>query len=247
MNTEKTAIVTGGGSGLGLAIARKFTANNIRTVIIGRDKNKLEAAAKEIGAGVETISFDLTELSKIPALVQELHKKYGTIDILVNNAGINQKKSALEVSDADFQNILQTNLNSVFALTREVAKGMIASGKGSIVNISSMASQYGIPLVVAYTASKSAIEGITKSLAVEFSPYGVRVNCVAPGFIETEMSAKALNNDPERKHKVLSRTPMATLGQPEDVAKAVYFLAGDEAAFITGSILRVDGGNAIGF
>lgn len=232
---------------MGLAIARKFAANNIRTVIIGRDKNKLEAAAKEISTGVETISFDLTELSKIPALVQELHKKYGTIDILVNNAGINQKKSALEVSDADFQNILQTNLNSVFALTREVAKGMIASGKGSIVNISSMASQYGIPLVVAYTASKSAIEGITKSLAVEFSPYGVRVNCVAPGFIETEMSAKALNNDPERKHKVLSRTPMARLGQPEDVAKAVYFLAGDEAAFITGSILRVDGGNAIGF
>lgn len=247
MNTQKTAIVTGGGSGLGLAIARKFAANNIRTVIIGRDKNKLEAAAKEISTGVETISFDLTELSKIPALVQELHKKYGTIDILVNNAGINQKKSALEVSDADFQNILQTNLNSVFALTREVAKGMIASGKGSIVNISSMASQYGIPLVVAYTASKSAIEGITKSLAVEFSPYGVRVNCVAPGFIETEMSAKALNNDPERKHKVLSRTPMAKLGQPEDVAKAVYFLAGDEAAFVTGSILRVDGGNAIGF
>lgn len=247
MNTQKTAIVTGGGSGLGLAIARKFAANNIRTVIIGRDKNKLEAAAKEISTGVETISFDLTELSKIPALVQELHKKYGTIDILVNNAGINQKKSALEVSDADFQNILQTNLNSVFALTREVAKGMIASGKGSIVNISSMASQYGIPLVVAYTASKSAIEGITKSLAVEFSPYGVRVNCVAPGFIETEMSAKALNNDPERKHKVLSRTPMARLGQPEDVAKAVYFLAGDEAAFVTGSILRVDGGNAIGF
>lgn len=232
---------------MGLAIARKFAANNIRTVIIGRDKNKLEAAAKEISTGVETISFDLTELSKIPALVQELHKKYGTIDILVNNAGINQKKSALEVSDADFQNILQTNLNSVFALTREVAKGMIASGKGSIVNISSMASQYGIPLVVAYTASKSAIEGITKSLAVEFSPYGVRVNCVAPGFIETEMSAKALNNDPERKHKVLSRTPMAKLGQPEDVAKAVYFLAGDEAAFVTGSILRVDGGNAIGF
>lgn len=247
MNTQKTAIVTGGGSGLGLAIGRKFAANNIRTVIIGRDKNKLEAAAKEISTGVETISFDLTELSKIPALVQELHKKYVTIDILVNNVGINQKKSALEVSDADFQNILQTNLNSVFALTREVAKGMIASGKGSIVNISSMASQYGIPLVVAYTASKSAIEGITKSLAVEFSPYGVRVNCVAPGFIETEMSAKALNNDPERKHKVLSRTPMARLGQPEDVAKAVYFLAGDEAAFITGSILRVDGGNAIGF
>jgi len=247
MNNQQIAIVTGGGSGLGLAITRKFAANNIRTVIIGRDKNKLEAAAKEIGTGVETISFDLTELTKIPALVQELLKKYGAIDILVNNAGINQKKNALEVSDAEFQNILQTNLNIVFALTREVAKGMTTNGSGSIINISSMASQYGIPAVVSYTASKSAIEGITKSLAVEFSPFGVRVNCVAPGFIETEMSAKALNGDPERKRKVLSRTPMGKLGQPEDVAKAVYFLAGDEANFITGSILRVDGGNAIGF
>lgn len=247
MTNKKIALVTGGGSGLGLAIARKLAANHIHTVIIGRDKNKIEAAAREIGTGVETISFDLTDLSKIPVLVQELQKKYGAIDILVNNAGINQKKSALEVTDAEFQTILQTNLNSVFALTREVAKGMVTSGNGSIINISSMASQYGIPAVVSYTASKSAIEGITKSLAVEFSPFGVRVNCVAPGFIETEMSAKALNGDPARKQKVLSRTPMGKLGKPEDVAKAVYFLASDESNFITGSILRVDGGNAIGF
>jgi NAD(P)-dependent dehydrogenase (short-subunit alcohol dehydrogenase family) len=103
-------------------------------------------------------------------LVQQIVQQHGAIDILVNNAGINQKKSALEVSDAEFQNILQTNLNSVFALTREVAKGMTTNGSGSIINISSMASQYGIPGVVSYTASKSAIEGITKSLAVEFSP-----------------------------------------------------------------------------
>ena len=247
MTKQKIAIVTGGGSGLGLAIARKLTENNIHTILVGRDKARLEAAVTSLGTNAEAIPFDLTNLSRIPELVQQIVHQHGTIDILVNNAGINQKKSALEVSDAEFQNILQTNLNSVFALTREVAKGMTSNGSGSIVNISSMASQYGIPAVVSYTASKSAIEGITKSLAVEFSPFGVRVNCVAPGFIETEMSARALNGDPERKRKVLSRTPMGKLGQPEDVAKAVYFLASDEANFITGSILRVDGGNAIGF
>ncbi len=247
MTKQKIAIVTGGGSGLGLAIARKLTENNIHTILVGRDKARLEAAVASLGTNAEAIPFDLTNLSRIPELVQQIVHQHGTIDILVNNAGINQKKSALEVSDAEFQNILQTNLNSVFALTREVAKGMTSNGSGSIINISSMASQYGIPAVVSYTASKSAIEGITKSLAVEFSPFGVRVNCVAPGFIETEMSARALNGDPERKRKVLSRTPMGKLGQPEDVAKAVYFLASDEANFITGSILRVDGGNAIGF
>lgn len=247
MTKLKVAIVTGGGSGLGFAIARKLTENNIHTILVGRDKTKLDTAVKSLGVNAEAISFDLTDLSKVPELVQQIVQQHGAIDILVNNAGINQKKSALEVSDEEFQNILQTNLNSVFALTREVAKGMTTNGSGSIINISSMASQYGIPGVVSYTASKSAIEGITKSLAVEFSPFGVRVNCVAPGFIETEMSAKALNGDPERKRKVLSRTPMGKMGQPEDVAKAVYFLASNEANFITGSILRVDGGNAIGF
>jgi NAD(P)-dependent dehydrogenase (short-subunit alcohol dehydrogenase family) len=170
MTKLKVAIVTGGGSGLGFAIARKLTENNIHTILVGRDKTKLDTAVKSLGANAEAISFDLTNLSKVPELVQQIVKQHGAIDILVNNAGINQKKSALEVSDAEFQNILQTNLNSVFALTREVAKGMTTNGSGSIINISSMASQYGIPGVVSYTASKSAIEGITKSLAVEFSP-----------------------------------------------------------------------------
>lgn len=247
MDKQKIAIVTGGGSGLGLAIARKLVSKNIFTIIIGRDQAKLNAAVESIGSNIVAKAFDLTNLSQIPALVKELIAEYGHIDVLVNNAGINQKKSALNVTDSEFQQILLTNLSSVFALTREVAKVMTDAKQGSIVNISSMASQYGIPGVVSYTASKSAIEGITKALAVELSPLGIRINCVAPGFIETEMSAKALNGDPERKQKVLSRTPMGTLGKPDDVAKAVYFLANDDANFVTGTILRVDGGNAIGF
>ena len=124
---------------------------------------------------------------------------------------------------------------------------MIDQGSGVILNISSMASQYGIPNVIAYTAAKSAIEGMTRAMAVELSPIGIRVNCIAPGFIYTDMSSKALNDDPVRKAKVIGRTPLGKLGQPKDVAQAAYFLCSDESEFITGAILPVDGGNSIGF
>ena len=157
------------------------------------------------------------------------------------------KKDFVDVTDEDFQAVLNTNVMAVFSLSREVSKSMLKNGKGSIINISSMASQYGIPKVIAYTASKSAIEGMTRAMAVELSPLGIRVNCIAPGFIATDMSAKALDNDPERKEKAIGRTPMGYLGQPADVAEAAYFLATNHSKYITGTILPVDGGNAIGF
>jgi NAD(P)-dependent dehydrogenase (short-subunit alcohol dehydrogenase family) len=124
---------------------------------------------------------------------------------------------------------------------------MLPKKAGCIINISSMAAQYGIPYVIAYTAAKTGIEGMTKAMAVELSPDGIRVNCVAPGFIATNMSAKALDNDPLRKQKVLSRTPMGKLGLPEDVAEAIYYLSSDAAKYLTGVVLPVDGGNSIGF
>jgi NAD(P)-dependent dehydrogenase (short-subunit alcohol dehydrogenase family) len=124
---------------------------------------------------------------------------------------------------------------------------MIKKGKGNIINISSMASQYGLPKVIAYTASKSAIEGMTRAMAVELSPKGILVNCIAPGFIATDMSGKALNGDVERMRKVLSRTPLGKLGNPADVAEAAYFLASEKSGYLTGIILPVDGGNSIGF
>jgi NAD(P)-dependent dehydrogenase (short-subunit alcohol dehydrogenase family) len=179
--------------------------------------------------------------------VEGITSRFGHIDVLVNNAGINLKKEFTEVSDEEFQKILLTNVTAVFSLSREVVKGMIGNGGGSIINISSMASQYGIPKVIAYTASKSAIEGMTKAMAVELSPRGIRVNCIAPGFIATDMSAKALNNDPERKAKVMSRTPMGELGNPSDIGDSALFLASDAARYITGVVLPVDGGNSIGF
>jgi NAD(P)-dependent dehydrogenase (short-subunit alcohol dehydrogenase family) len=248
MSTKKIAIITGGGSGIGLAIAEKFVQNNIHTIIIGRDKTKLSAAKEMLGELCEPIACDLNDLGSIPALVDDIVRKHGHIDILVNNAGINMKKEFVEVTDEDFQRILTTNLTAVFALSREVVKCMLdKETKGSIVNISSMASQYGIPKVIAYTASKSAIEGMTRAMATELSPKGIRVNCIAPGFIATEMSAKALDSDPERKGKALGRTPMGVLGQTADVGDAALFLASDSAKYITGVVLPVDGGNSIGF
>lgn len=249
MNSSKQpiAIVTGGGSGLGLAIAEKFSQAGIETVIVGRDETKLEQAKAMLGAKCHPMACDMSQLSAIPGLVKKVYEQFGRIDILVNNAGINMKKELTEVTDDDFQKILTTNLCAVFALSREVVKIMLTQGSGSIINISSMAAQYGLPKVIAYSASKTAIDGMTRAMAVELGPQGIRVNAIAPGFIETDMTAKALNTDPERKQKVFGRTPMGYMGKPADIGDAALFLATDAARYITGVVLPVDGGNSIGF
>lgn len=249
MKTEqkKLAIVTGGGSGIGLAITEKFVQQGIQTIIVGRDEQKLKSATEKLGELCIPFQSDLTNLTAIPSIVNKISKEFGQIDILVNNAGINLKKEFTEVTDEEFQQLLMTNVTAVFALSREVVKCMLEKESGSIINISSMASQYGIPKVIAYTASKAAIEGMTRAMAVELSPKGIRVNCIAPGFIATDMSAKALNGDAERKQKVMSRTPMGALGAPADIGDAALFLASDASKYITGVVLPVDGGNSIGF
>jgi len=248
MSQPKIALVTGGSSGIGFGIAQRFLDERYSTIITGRNENKLEAAARELGAGCFPYRFDLADLEGIPDFVQDVVREHGRIDVLVNNAGVNAKKSMLEVTNEEFGNIVRINQSALFALTREVAKVMMKQQqKGSIVHISSMAAHYGLPGVVSYAGSKTAVEGMTRVMAVELSPHGIRVNCIAPGFIETPMSAKALNNDPERKKRVLTRTPMGVLGKPAHVADAAFFLASDQAAFITGEILKVDGGNSIGF
>lgn len=248
MNNLKVALITGGSSGIGFAIASRFAKEGYKTLITGRNKEKLDLAVSELGDNVEGLQFDMDWLDKIPEFVNDLVAKYGKIDVLVNNAGINQKKPFVEVTDEEFQRIIHTNQTAIFSLSREVVKSMLAVGlKGSIVNITSMASQYGIPKVIAYSAAKTALEGMTRAMAVELSPIGIRVNAVAPGFIRTPMSAKALDSDPERKNKAMSRTPMDRLGETYEVANAVYFLASEEASFITGVSMCVDGGNSIGF
>ncbi len=247
MSTKKVAIVTGGGSGLGYAIAQKFVENNITTIIVGRNVEKLNAAKDQLGEICVAIPCDISDLKTIPPFIEDVFARFGQIDILVNNAGINMKKDFIEVTDEEFQHVITTNLTAVFAVSREVVKHMLENKSGCIINISSMAAQYGLPRVIAYSASKTAIDGITRAMAVELSPNGIRVNAIAPGFIYSEMTEKALNDDPARKAKVFGRTPMGIMGQPEDIGNAALYLASDAAKFVTGVVLPVDGGNSIGF
>ena len=207
----------------------------------------LKGACTELGSNCLFYTRDISSLESVPGLIADIEDKTGGIDILVNNAGIHLKKDAVDITDEEFQRIVTINQNAVFAFTREVARRMQKRKSGNIIMISSMASRYGIPKVLAYTASKSAVEGMTRALAVELSPVGIRVNCIAPGFIKTDMSDKAFDSDPARREKVLSRTPLRKLGDPEDVANAVLFLVSDAAKYITGVVLPVDGGNSIGF
>lgn len=244
---KRVAIVTGGGSGIGYAIAEKFVLDGIETIIVGRDEAKLKNAKDQLGELCHPMPCDVSNLKLIPGLIEDIIKKFGRIDVLVNNAGINMKKEFTQVTDEDFQKIITTNLCSVFAISREVVKQMLLQKSGSIIHISSMAAQYGLPKVIAYSASKTAIDGMTRAMAVELSPKGIRVNAIAPGFIVTAMTDTALNADPERKEKVFGRTPMGYMGQPDDIGDAALFLAGDASKYITGVVLPVDGGNSIGF
>ena len=244
---NKIALVTGGGTGLGYAIAQKLASIGMRLVIVGRNEETLKQASDELGSKSSYYAFDLSNISRIRDLVETMENEAGPIDVLINNSGVHLKKDIWEVTDEEYQNVITINQNAVFVISREVGKRMKSRQSGNIIMISSMASIYGIPKVIAYTASKAAVEGMTRALAVELSPFGIRVNCIAPGFIKAEMSSKALDKDPDRKERVLSRTPLSRLGEPEDIANAVLFLVSDAAKFITGVVLPVDGGNSIGF
>ena len=244
---KQVALITGGAAGIGLEIARCLISSGAQVVITGRNEPRLQKAVSELGDQARYFVNDITELHTLEPLVSEVESLYGPIDILVNNAGINQKKTALEVSDEEFNRIIETNLSAVFSLTRIVARRMVERKRGSIIMVSSMAAYYGIDRVVAYAASKAGIEGMVKVLASDLSKYNVRVNAVAPGFIETNMMKTAFGSDPDRMQRALGRTPMGRFGKPEDVGWAVVFLSSPAAGYITGVSLRVDGGNAIGF
>lgn len=244
---NKIVLVTGGGTGLGFAIAKCFVESGARVIISGRRADVLEKACEQLGTNTDYFVNDLSQLETIPEFVELIIKKYATIDVLVNNAGIHLKKDFLVYTDDEYIDIINTNQTAVFSLSREVAKIMALHCSGSIIMISSMASVFGVPKIIGYTASKSAVQGMTRAMAVELSPKGIRVNCIAPGFIKTDMTANALNNDPERKAKILGRTPMGKLGNPEDIGYAAVFLASDAARYITGVVLPVDGGSSVGF
>lgn len=245
--TNKVALITGGGSGIGLGIAAAYIALGAKVAITGRNITKLEAAKLALGDHCFIYVNDVTQKDTHEKLVETIEKEVGPIEILVNNAGIHNKKSSIEVTDAEFQMVMDTNINSVFALTRTVLKYMMPREKGSVISISSMAALFGITQVVAYSSAKTALLGMTRSLASEYSHTGVRFNAIAPGFIETKMFLDIMEKDPKRKEKILSRTPARRFGTTEDVAYAAVYLAADVSNFITGVCLPVDGGNSIGF
>lgn len=241
------ALVTGGSSGIGLAISEALIEAGARVIITGRNEQTLQTAAMQLGAAATGIRHDLADLASIPPLVDRIEAEIGPLDILVNNAGQHLKKQAIRTSDEELAQILTTHLSGAYALTRECASRMMARGQGSIIMIVSMAALFGLPLVSAYSAAKAGLLGLTRALATELSPRGVRVNAIAPGFIDTAMSRQALQTDEARLLKVLGRTPAGRLGEAADVGYAAVYLSSPAARFITGIVLPVDGGMSIGF
>jgi gluconate 5-dehydrogenase len=218
-----------------------------RVVLSGRREEVLQQAVESIGPRAHYVCHDVTDLKEAPSLVAKIQEQHGPITVAINNAGIHLKKPAIDTTEEEFLQVLTTHVLGSHAICRAVAPGMIERGKGSILFIASMASLIGVPKVVAYSAAKSAYLGMVRALASELSPQGVRVNAIAPGWIMTDMSRQALQNDPSRQQKILSRTPMGAFGLAEDVGMAAVYLCSPAAKFITGIVLPVDGGASIGF
>lgn len=245
---QERAIVTGGGTGLGAAIAECLALPGARVVICGRTEAPLRETCERVGERVAYVMHDVTEVAGADRLVAvAAQRNGGPATILVNNAGTHLKKPALDETPEDYRALFDTHVLGSVALARAVAPAMFERGRGSIVFVTSMAALFGIPEVAAYTAAKSAVAGLVRALAVEWSGRGVRVNAVAPGWIDTSMSQHALEGDGQRKDRILARTPMGRLGEPEDVGWAVVYLCSPQAKFVTGQQLAVDGGVSIGF
>lgn len=244
---NQTAIVTGGGTGLGLGITRCLAQAGAKVVITGRREDVLKNAAQELGENVFPMVVDVTDTKALPAFVERVTREVGEPSILVNNAGIHVKKPALEMTDEDFDSVLRTHLSGAFALTRAVAPGMLQRGTGSIVFVSSMTAYMGMPLVVGYATAKSGVIGLVRTLSAEFAPKGVRVNAVAPGWIDTPMLRKAISADAERERKIKGRIQIEGFGAPEDVGWAAVYLCSEAARYVTGVILPIDGGGHASF
>lgn len=246
LNNE-IALVTGGATGIGLGIARALIEAGARVVLSSRNEEALKEAAGQLGDQAAYRVHDVTAFARSESFVAEVEETIGPISILINNAGNHLKKPSEEVSSGEFKAVLDVHVLGAHEITVAVGKRMIARGRGSILFIASMASLFGIPNVVAYSAAKAGYLGMVRGLATEWGPKGIRVNAIAPGWIDSEMMRKAVDADPERQQKILARTPLGVFGQAEDIGWAAAFLCSSAARFITGVCLPVDGGAAIGF
>lgn len=243
----ETALITGGGSGIGLGMARCLHAAGAKVVLVGRRADLLQAAAAEIGEGALWEAADVTRHDDMAALVERVTERAGPISILANNAGNRLKKLAVDTSVEEFAGILDTHVLAAHNLTRWVLPSMIAAGRGSILFTASMTSLMGIPMVIAYSAAKSALVGMVRALSTEVAGQGVRVNAIAPGWIDSPMLEKSLAGDEARAARILARTPMNRFGEAEDIGWAAVYLCSPAARFVTGVLLPVDGGASQGF
>lgn len=238
----KTALVTGGGRGIGLAISKQLAACGARVVIAGRTEKTLIDACKAIGSGSAWRLVDVAVEDSVIDLISGLEQDHGGVDILVNNAGVNPYyRRSEDTSLTQWENIVSVNMTGVFLCTREVAKGMLARQTGSIVNITSIAGTSGLVRSAAYCASKAGVESMTRALAHEWGDRNVRINCVAPGYVATDLTEGLRAND-SLEGMVINRTPMRRIASPEEMAGAVTYLASDAASYVTGTTLKVDGG-----
>jgi 3-oxoacyl-[acyl-carrier protein] reductase len=233
------AFVTGSTRGIGLAIARALVGAGAKVAIVGRDQARAAAVAAELGERAAGFACDVAEGSQVEAAITAAESALGPIDLLVNNAGLTRDNILLRLTDDDWDAVLDANLKGAFHTTKAVIKGMMKRRAGRIVNITSIVGLTGNKGQANYAASKAGLIGFTKSVAKEYASRGILANCVAPGFIETDMTAAL----PEAaRASLLEDIALGRLGRPEDVAGAVLFLASDLAAYVTGQVLVVDGG-----
>lgn len=243
----KTALITGGASGLGFAMAECMIACGAKVVIADLNEQAAKKSASELGDKAIPFVYDVSKTDQADAFVSDVLKQTGAIDILVNNAGNHCKKPIEDMSVADFESVLDVHVVGSFALTKALVPVMKQQGSGSILFTASMTAFLGQPYVTGYSAAKSAFLGLIRGLATELAPSGVRVNGIAPGWIDTPMLRKAIEGDDERKNKILGRTPMKCFGKPEDIGNAACYLSSPAASFVNGHVLIVDGGALIGF
>ena len=239
--SEKTAIITGGGSGIGRAIAAAFAREGANVTIAGRDRAKLEDAAREIGPNCFAVTADVSKAADVEKLAKAVIDKFKHIDILVNNAGILLPGTAESLTEEDFDQTFNVNVRGLWLLSRAVLPHMRAAGGGSIINIGSVLSTLGARNRVAYSASKGAVLAMTRAMALDHAGEKIRVNCICPGIVETEMVARFSMDENARRQR-LAWHPLGRFGEPQDIAGLAVFLAGEESAWTTGAAFTVDGG-----
>ncbi|MEA1938844.1 MAG: 3-oxoacyl-[acyl-carrier-protein] reductase [Pseudomonadota bacterium] len=240
--TGKSALVTGASGGIGEAIARALHGAGASVALTARRVDVLEKLAAELGDRAHVISADLADPEAPARIAAEAEAALGKVDILVNNAGITRDGLAMRMKDEDWQTVIDLNLTAVFRLTRAFLRSMMKRRYGRIVTITSVVGSTGNPGQANYAAAKAGLTGMTKALAAETASRGITVNCIAPGFIDTDMTAAL---DEATRARVLAAIPAGRFGVPEDVAAAALYLAGDKAGYVTGATLHVNGGMAM--